>query len=603
MPRIPTMAGHSSRRRRTFAKNVAAFILALGAAASSRTPGHAQIPRPEMLVYAIVGDIDSLDPHWMYDGISHEVMWQMYEGLVGYKGGSVTEFEPLLASIVPSKGNGLLSADGLAYTFPIRKGVRFHDGSPLTAEDAKYSLMRLLLMDRAGGGSSLLLEPILGVQTSRDGSGKPIPELFNAADEALRVEGGALVLRLKKPFAPLLSILASYAAIASKPWTVANGGWDGTEKTWTRFNNIPKEGSHLHTHVNGTGPFALDLWNIREKQLVLRRNLNYWRPPPKLTHLIFKTVDEFSTRKLLLQAGDADAAFVERQFLPQLSGLEGVVIDDELPRLGIDGAFIFNFKTQLQGNPYVGSGSLDGDGVPPDFFADVDLRRAFAHAFDYEAFLRDGFRGKGTRARGPIPPAAFGYNYRQAVHSYSPQRAAELFKKAWGGQVWEKGFRLTLTYAQGRADRQLACEILKKGVESVNPKFRVDIRGIQWSTFLSAFIAGKLPLVNARWAMDYPNPHNAVHPFLHSEGFYARAAGYKNPRADLLMEKAVRELDPDKRRALYFDLQQLAYEDLPALFTVDDYFVRARRGWVRDWGYNPILMYGYFYPVYKGEPR
>src|SRR5262249_40970612 len=126
-------------------------------AGSTMRPASAQIRNPDTFVYAMTGDIDSLDPDWEYDSISHTAMWQMYETLVFYKGPSVTEFEPMISTIVPSEDNGLISKDGMKYTFPVRTGVSFHDGSPMTPEDVRYSILRFMLTDRSGGPSNLLL--------------------------------------------------------------------------------------------------------------------------------------------------------------------------------------------------------------------------------------------------------------------------------------------------------------------------------------------------------------------------------------------------------------------------------------------------------------
>ncbi|MBI3550502.1 MAG: ABC transporter substrate-binding protein [Elusimicrobia bacterium] len=582
-------------------KSLAVAVAALSALLPGLTPAaHAQIRNPGTFMYTIMGDVDSLDPHWQYDGISHEMIFQLYETLIFYKGSSITEFEPMIATIVPSTSNGLISADKRTYSFPLRKGVKFHDGSPLTPADVKYSVMRFLLSDRAGGPSVLLLEPILGIATTRDKDGKPVPGLFEQADKAVRIEGGSLVLELKQPFAPLLSILAAFCPIVSKPWTIANGGWDGSAASWAQFNNPSKEAPFLYDHVNGTGPFMLERWDKKQKQIILKRFEDYWRGPAKLERIVYKTLDEFSTRRLMLAAGDADASLLEREFLPQIASLAGIKVEDDLPFLEVHNAFIFNFKVNATGSPYVGSGKLDGDGIPSDFFSDIEVRRGFANAFDYDAYIRDGYRGKGSRARGPIPVGVFGYNERQSITPFDPKASEEHFRKAHKGQVWEKGFRVAVAYMQGRADRQLACEILKKGVESINPKFKVDIRAIQWSTYLSAWQAGKLPLVNARWALDFPDPHNAVFPFLHSQGHYAKVAGYSNPRADRVISEAVAEAEPDKRKALYAELQRIAYEDVPQIFTLDTKYVKVYQSWVKGGYYNPIMPYGYFYPVMKG---
>src|SRR5690554_2984313 len=88
-----------------------------------------------------MGNIDSLDPHWQYDSASAEIVANVYENLIQFKPGSVTEFEPLLATEVPTIENGLIKDDGKTYVFPIREGVLFHSGHALTPEDVKYSFL------------------------------------------------------------------------------------------------------------------------------------------------------------------------------------------------------------------------------------------------------------------------------------------------------------------------------------------------------------------------------------------------------------------------------------------------------------------------------
>lgn len=577
-------------------------ILLAGLMPWASAPALAQVKNPDTFVYLFPSDIDTLDPAWAYDGLSHEILYQLYDTLIFYKGTSLEEFEPLVASVVPSEANGLVSKDGLTYSFPIRKGMRFHDGTELTVEDARYSILRFLLTDRASGPSTLLLEPLLGVHTVQNADGVADPELYDEAEKAVRVEGGALVLRLKKPFAPLLSILAGFCPIVSKSFTVRNGGWDGTRETWIKHWNPAKNQSALYERVNGTGPFMLERWDRHNRQVILARHEGYWRKPARLKRLVFKTVPEQATRKLMLQNGDADAALMERQYLPQVAGLPGVRVSDDLPFLETHNAFLLTFRVSPEANPYIGSGRLDGLGIPPDFFADPEIRKAFAHSFDYDAYIQGGYRGKAERARGPIPKAIFGYHARQPVRPYDLARAAEHFKRARAGEIWRKGFAVTCVFMEGKSDRQLACQILKKGIESLNPLFRIDVRGVQWSTYLSHWSAGKIPLANARWSLDFPDPHNAVQPFLHSEGHFAKVQGYKNARADRFIEEAKGELDRAKRKALYAELHAIAYEDVPQIYTVDTYNFQVMRDWVQGWYYNPMIPSGYLYPVFKEAP-
>lgn len=559
---------------------------------------HAATP-PSTLVYSMASDVDTLDPHWAYDATSLFVVDQIYEGLIGYRGSALDEFDPRVASVVPTTLNGFLSRDGLSYAFPLRRGVKFHDGTEMTPEDVKYSLMRFLLLDRDDGPSSLLLEPIVGARSTLDAEGKPDQAVYDAADKAISLEGGAVVIRLKQPFAPMLSVLATFAPIVSKAFVTAHGGWDGRKETWGGQRNPSKEGSALFSRANGTGPFALESW-IRSAGLVtLKRHDRYWRAPAALARIRIEAVLDSRERRRRLERAEADVAQVDRSDLPVFAELPGVTVTDDLPRLEAASVVFFNFKIAGGENPWIGSGRLDGQGVPPDFFEDAELRKAFALALDYDAFMDGAYRRKAERARGPIPKGIFGWNPRQTPWPYSLAQAEASFRRARNSTVWEKGFLLPIAYSEGRGDRRLACELLKNGVAKLNPKFRVDCKALPDSKLLDELRARRLPALVYRWILDYPDAHNAVEPFLHSSGYFASALGYSNPRADALVEQARVEPERAKRKALYFELQALATYDAPQIYTADTYALLVMRDKVRGWVYNPVDPYGDLYGVSK----
>ncbi|MBI4051522.1 MAG: ABC transporter substrate-binding protein [Elusimicrobia bacterium] len=562
-----------------------------------------QVKNPDTYTYLTISDVDSMDPAWSYDTASHLQILNVYEPLLAYKGSSTEELEPLIATKIPTPANGLISKDSLTYTFPIRKGVVFHDGTPLTPEDVKYGLMRFMLQDRDAGPSSLLLEPILGYPATRDEKGKINEAVFKDADRAIQVKGDNVVVHLKRPYAPFLTILAQWGVVVSKKWAAANGDWDGTEATWEKYNNPKKESAPFFDKMNGTGPFLLERWDKKNKEIVLLRNDHYWRKPARLKRVITKGVDEFATRKLMLQAGDADAIYADRPVFPQVQNLEGVQIIDELPTMEMNPTPFFTFHIDTTANPDIGSGKLDGNGIPPDFFSDKDIRKGFAHAFDYSSFIQDVQRGKGTRATGCIPRSLPGHNPKQKWYDYDLKKAQEHFKKAWKGEVWKKGFQFTLTFNSGNVPRQTLCQIIKRNVESINPKFKIDVRPVQWSTFLDRMNTSKLPMFVLGWNADFPDPHNFAFPFMHSKGNFPGLQKYKNPQADRLVEDSIKEVIPAKRKAIYAKLLQLEYEDAPHLVLVDTVRYRTQRNWIKGWYHNPVFPdspYGsYFYPIYK----
>lgn len=554
--------------------------------------------KAETLLYAHMGEIVTLDPVYPYDAITQGMLFNVYETLIRFKGSSLTVFEPLMASKVPSTQNGLASADGLTFKFPIRKNVKFHNGDALTPEDVRYSLLRFMFTDPTGGPASLLLEPVFGLASSRGADGKPAVTKAEF-EAAVKVQGDNVVVRLKRPFAPFLSIMARWSYVMDKKWCVSKGEWDGAYETIQNFSNRPKERSGLFNAANGTGPFLVARWDSNTKQAALGASPHYWGKAPHLKRIIMKTVQEFGTRRLMLEAGDADIIDLPRPYEPQVRGLKGVTLYDDLPRLMTDPVFFFTFKVNPVANPDIGSGKLDGEGIPPDFFSNPDVRKAFAYAFDYNGYLKDGLKGKATLAKGSIPPGIAGYNPATPGYEFNRTRADEYFRKAYNGEVWNKGFRFTLTYNTGGDVRQLACEVLKRGVEAINPRFHVDLRGVDWPVYLEKTQNRKMPLFTRGWTGDYPDAHNFIFPFYHSKGRYAIAQAYSNPALDKQIEAAVTEISPAKRAAMYAKIQKAAYDEAVQLYTVHPRGLYAARDSLKGFYDNAVFMGIYFYPLSK----
>ena len=560
--------------------------------------GCAKQTASDTLIVAHKGEMESLDPVYSYDGITHGMLINVYDTLLKFNGNSLTELLPSLSTQVPTKQNGLISKDGRTYTFPIRKGVKFHDGRELTPEDVRYSILRFLLSDISGGPSSLLLEPILGVSSTRNEKGEIVVDYKDAA-KAVRVEGDNVVITLKRPFAPFLYILARWGYVMSKSWAIEQGAWDGTEATWKKFNNFAKDATPLFKITNGTGPFKIARWDIAAKRLTLIANENYFAGAPALKTILMMTVDEPSTLRLMLESGDADVAELSPKFISQLKDSSIIDLYDNLPRLRTDPVIFFTRHINMEANPDVGSGKLDGQGIPSDFFADKDLRKGFIYAFDYEAFLNESMEGRAEMSIGPAPAGLVKYDKDFNHYTFDLKKAEEHFKKAWGGQVWEKGFKFTITYNTGGEMRQIANEILKRNVEKLNPKFQIDLRGVTWPAFLEKTTRRQMPMWARGWVADYADAHNFYFPFLHSHGRYAISQGYNNPQADALIEKAVVETDGNKRNALYKRVHNLAYEDAMQIYTVHPTGLWAMNKSVKGFVDNPVYMGIYFYPMYK----
>jgi peptide/nickel transport system substrate-binding protein len=557
-----------------------------------------KIKNPDTIIVATIGEPETLDPAWAYDTASAEVIFNVYETLIFFKGGATDEFEPRLAT------EWTISEDGLTYTFKIREGIKFHNGNDLTPEDVEYSFERALVQDRDGGPTWMLSEPLLGVSSIHGefdlSDPAVVAEVGKMIDDAIESNATHVTFHLIQPYPPFMAILAqSWSSIIDKEWAIEQGDWPGFTETytkWVEWNN--PETPPLQEIMMGTGPFKLNRWE-HGVQVVLERYDGYWRGPAKIKYAIIKKVDEWSTRKLMFLAGDADIVYVPRAHVKELEGVPHIRVVKDLPTLVLSPAMFFTFQISPD-SPYIGSGQLDGNGIPPDFFSDINVRKAFAYAFDYDKFIEEAFLGEASRPANPVIEGLPFYWPDAPKYEFNLTKAEEYFKMAWNGQVWEKGFEITITYNVGNEARKIASEILKYNIESLNPKFKVYIRAVEWPTFLRAMVRSELPIFLVGWLADYPDPHNFVHPFMHSQGVFAAWQGYSNPEVDRLIEEGISTVDPTVRAEIYKELAVLYYEDVPSVPLAQPLARHYERDWIQGWYYNPIFPGIYFYVLSKG---
>lgn len=537
-----------------------------------------EIKNPDTFIYATIGDIDSLDPAYSYDTASGESEQCIYETLIFFDGEVTTEFVPVLAT------EWTVSADGKTYRFKIREGIKFHNGNDLTPEDVEYSFERGMVQDYGASPQWMFFEPLLGGFSSRDVEPRiPLSEITSTVE----VDGQWVQFNLVAPYEPFLQILCGpWGSILDKEWCIANGDWDGTEASYAALNDPPSGGSPLQSITNGTGPFKLERWEPGV-EISMVRNDNYWQEPANFGRLIIKVVDEWTTRKLMLEAGDADSVYVPRAYSVELEGVEGLTVYKDLPQVQID-SFFFQFDISPE-STFVGSGQLDGAGIPLDFFTDLDVRMGFALAFDWETYIKDALLGEGIQANSPVIEGLSYYNPNNPKHSMDLAQAEEHFKAAWGGQVWEKGFTLTLCYNAGNLPRRTACQILQENLLSINEKFVVNVQAMQWPALLRGMYSGLLPMFQIGWLPDFTDAHNFVVPFLHSQGTFSGWQNYNNPTADALIAQGIASTDPAERQSIYDQLAQIYYDDVPGILLAQPLGRRYFRDWVQGFYFNPAL--------------
>jgi len=552
------------------------------------TTVNAEIKNPDTFVLAVSQNIRTLDPALAGDGSSSAKIKVIYQGLIAHDSPHVDRYVPVLATEVPTLENGGISKDGLTYTFTIRKGVKFHEGGELTAEDVEYSLKRNMIADPPAGPMWMLMSPLTGKARTRAKNEELVPGIFEAIDKSVERKGDKIIFHLSKAFPPFMGILCHNSALViDKEWSIKQGAWDGNIANAQKYNHIPKNKLSLHQKTNGTGAYMLKSW-VTSGEIVFERFDGYWGPQPKLKKAIVKYVPEWSTRKLMLQNGDADRVQVSPSFFEEVKAMPGVTVYTN-PILRFSGIALVQ-KINAVGNPYVGSGKLDGKGIPADFFDDLDLRKAFCYAFDHDTYIEDVIYNLGTVPATMHIKGLPYYKEGTPRYTYDMEKAKAHMKKAWGGKVWEKGFEMTILCPAGRAEREAKMLMLKESIESLNPKFKIRLAHLPWKDYLAGHKLSKYPAYSTGWGADFPDPHDFLFPFFHSQGNNAKRRGYHNPEVDKLIDKAIGSIDPKVRGDAYEKLMYLWYQDAPLVVVSQNVELWAYRSWVK--GFVPSPTFG-----------
>jgi peptide/nickel transport system substrate-binding protein len=597
-------------------------------------------------VGATIGEPESLDPAWTYETTGSGYESNIYDGLVYFNRGKTDEFVPGLAT------EWTVSDDGKSYTFTIRDGVKFHAGGTLEPHDIAYSIQRAMLQDRTDGPMALFLKPILGIDSievyaldtagmadKADATLDDVPadvttsicELVQTAvtaDDALKT----VTIQLQQPTPWFLQLLSQpWSAALDKEWMLEQGDWDGDCAKWTEFHNPQAQESVLFDKANGTGPYILGTWKKGE-EITFDANDAYWRTEPiweggpsgapQLKRVVIKKVDEWTTRLAMLEAGEADNVDVPRANIAQLEPLINTVYEGEdeaapsevknpsgtlklfkgYPVVQSDAA-MFTFQINPD-SEFIGSGKLDGEGITPDFFNDINVRRGFNYCFDWETFIAEALQGEAFQVRGPIIEGLQGWRADSPVYALDLDKCTSELDQAWGGVLPDTGFKMTLVYNQGNDTRKMAAQILAENLAVVNPKYRVEVQELEWPSFLDARKNEKLPISVSGWLADYNDASNWVYPFMHSQGAYGRAQHYPadmQKKFDDLIDQAVVETDQTKRDEMYAQLQQMAYDDVIDIFleqaTGRAYMNRQLVGWY----HNPLSPGTWYYSLSKQQ--
>lgn len=487
---------------------VAAFVAALMLAAGALVQaGHAQTP-PNVLVVGQIAEPKSLDPAVDTAVNDFRILVNVYDGLVRYKDGTL-EPEPSLAT------DWTISEDGKTYTFKLRDGVKFHDGTPFNAGAVKFNFDRML-DDKS---------------PYHDTGPFPLAFFFSAIDEVKVIDDLSVEFRLKEPYAPFLSNLAYPTGLIVSPAAVE------------------KHGKDYGRHPVGTGAYKFEEWAANSK-VVVSRNADYWDGAPSLEAVVFRPITDSNTRVAEMLSGGIDVMVeVPPDSLAQFSDNSG-------------------FAIQEQAGPHVWFLILNMKEGP---FTERKIRQAANYAVNKEALVENVLQGTATVAAGPTPPAfAWAHDDSLKPYPYDPEKAKELLEEA-GYDGKEIIFYVTQG-GSGMLDPVAMATAIQADLAAVGMKVKIET--YEWNTYLSkvnAGLEGKGDMAEMAWMTNDPDtlPYLALRTAAWPEGGGFNSGYYSNPEVDKLLEQARESTDQAERARLYRQMQQIVHDDAPWVFVAN----------------------------------
>ena len=510
------------------------------------TPGPVEVTDGGTIIHCDFADAEVLNPILFTDDASDIVCQMMYNSLI--------QLNPDDASVVPDLAERWdVSDDDLTFTYYLRKDVTWHDGEPFTAKDVKFTY-------------DMILDEDVNSPRRADFTG------LIDAENIVVLDDYTIQFTLNRVDAGWLCCKDSYMIIPEH----ILGAMTPDEFNAAAFNT---------TAPIGTGPYMFREW-VKDDHVALVRNPNYFEGAPKPDFWYFKVVENETVAFAQLQTGEVDDTEITAALWDEAQKTEGLDCTD-FPRLA------FTFYTY----------NLDPEKTP--LFQDVRTRRALLLALDRQAMVESIVFGLADVANSVVPPISWAHNPdNKPVYPYDPEQAKSLLdeagwkdedgdgvREAHGVMGVEDGtpFAFEIHTNAGNQEREQAIVAAQQywaqvGVEATP-------QGIEWNALLAELMETyeyEVILVGFNWDID-PDQKTMWHTDSYGSGF--NMARYSNPELDTILDDALATTDIEARKKLYFQMQQILAEDVPAPIL---YFRRGTWCWrdrVHEFEPNDINRY------------
>lgn len=462
---------------------------------------------PATLIVGRPTDAIWLDPGRPSDSESIEVIEQIYDKLIHHRPGSNT-IEPGLAT------SWEVTENGTVWTFALRRGVRFHDGTPFDADAVVFSFERQR-------------DPFHPYH--RKDKFQYWQNMFRNVEKVEKVGPYEVRIIIERSYAPFAANLAMFSVAIVSPTAV---------KKW---------GDDFDQHPVGTGPFVFESWE-RGERIVVSRNGDYWGGAPAFERVVFQVIRDPRQRLIALESGAIDIAYSilpeELQFVELHPGMR-------LHRIPAN-----NVAYMAMNNSH-----------PP--FDDRRVRQAANYAINKEPIVKLVYQEGADPAVGPLPPGQWGYHRPATIYGYNPARARELLEEARLDGRFDPQRTHTLYVSSTPRPYLLEPErigrVLQTNLASVGIKTRILVQ--EFRPHLRAVQRGEHDLCLLGWVGDNGDPDNFLYTLFDQDNTSPptarNVAFFKDAHVHGLLVQAQESESRAERESLYAKVQELIAVEAP----------------------------------------
>ena len=496
-------------------KTLMTSVLALGTAlGTAQAQDFTEAKQGGSMIVTYKDDVSTLDPAIGYDWQNWSMIKSLFDGLMDYKPGT-TELKKDLAE------DYTISDGGKTFTFTLRKGVKFHNGREMTAEDVKYSLDRVT--------NPATQSPGAGFFGSIEGYDAMASGEADSLSGVTVIDPYTVEIKLSRPDATFLHVMAiNFSSIVPK-------------------EVVEEYGADFGKHPVGTGAFSLADWTLGQS-LTFERNKDYWNEGlPKLDQITFEIGLEPIVALLRLQQGQAD---IPGDGIPPAKFLE-VTQDEAFKDFVIEG-----------GQLHTGYITMNVK-MPP--FDNVKVRQAVNMAINKDRAVRI-INGRAVPANQPLPPSMPGYADDYEGYAYDPEAAKALLAEAGFPDGFETELYVYNTDPNPRIAQSFQQDLAAIGIKA-------EIRSLAQANVIAAGgEPDQAPMIwsgGMAWIADFPDPSNFYGPILGCDGAVQGGwnwSWYCNEELDAKAVEADAMTDPAmaaEREAKWREIYLAIMEDAP----------------------------------------